>query len=203
MARKPKSESTTGKDPATGDNALSDDERQTLALDWLRKFEAADGAVKEAQLELRAITKLMKAELGKDAVKLMREMIAMRTPKGEAEIRADMERKARAARYMAAPFGNQFELFEKDRTPIVDRATAEGLRDGKLGASRKPDYAPQTDAYRAYMTAYDDGQKSIFTLQRKKDAAAFDQAEAGDEAGDADDGDEGDGDDASEARTEH
>lgn len=170
-------------------NALTDDERQTLALQWLKKYEATLAAKNKSASEHSNLCKKMKSELGDDAVDLMKDMIAARTDEGEAALKAKMERAARAARYMAAPLGAQMELYDEDRTPAVDRATAEGLRDGKLGVTAKPDYAPGTKQFDAYMQAWHDGQKAITNFQKMQDAAVFDQA-GGDAENEGEDGDE-------------
>lgn len=171
-------------------NALTEGEKQTLALQWLRKFETSLAAKNKAASEHAALCKKMKAEIGDDAIDLMKDMIAARTDEGEAALKAKMERAARAARYMAAPLGAQMELYDEDRTPAVDRATAEGLRDGKLGVTASPDYAPGTQQFDAYMQAWHDGQKAITNFQKMQDAAVFDQADAGaDDAADNEDED--------------
>lgn len=195
MPRRKKSDQPEQQAAEDRRNDLTDAERQTLALQWLRKFETSLAAKNKAASEHSGLVKKMKAEIGDDAVDLMKDMIAARTDEGEAALRAKMERAARAARYMAAPLGSQLEIFDEDRTPAVDRATAEGLRDGKLGVTAAPDYAPGTPQYDAYMGAWHDGQKSIMEFQRKQDGALFDQADAESEAEDGD----GDGEDEDSA----
>lgn len=167
-----------------GKNDLTEGERQTLALSWLKQYETTLAAKNKAASDHSNLCKRMKTEIGKDAVDLMKDMIAARSPEGEADLRGKIDRAMRAARYMAAPLGAQLEIFDEDRTPAVDRATAEGLRDGKLGVTAKPDYAPETEQFKAYMTAWHDGQKSIMDFQRMQDSKVFDAAET--DEGDAD-----------------
>jgi hypothetical protein len=182
MARKPKKQTAAndrGADDAKTSNELTDDERQTLALSWLKQYEATLAAKNKAASEHSNLCKRMKGEVGDDAVDRMKDMIAARTDEGSAALRKKIERAMWAARCMAAPLGSQLELIDtEDRMPAVDRATAEGLRDGKLGITAKPDYAPGTEQFNAYMTAWHDGQKSIMDFQRAHDAAIFDDAEA-------------------------
>lgn len=184
MARKPKKadDSTSAQS-----NELTDEEQQTLFLMHKREYEAALAAKKKADAEFKNTCKLAKSELGKHAVAMIKDAIALETEAGEEDIQADIERKLKVARWMAVPLGSQMEMFE-DRTPAVDRAKAEGLRDGKAGKPFTTEHQRGTEQFEAYSDGYAAGQKAIFAIQRKEDAELFEEEGDGDdEAGNHED----------------
>lgn len=156
---------------------LTEDQRQALAFSHKRQYEAALAKKKAADAEFKNACKRIKAELGDEGVDLIKDMILIATEEGEAKIRAAMERQMRAARYMAAPLGAQFEMFDADRTPAVDRARAEGRRDAMAGEALVNPYdssVPQADAY---AEGWHEGQKAAIEAQKVADGALFDAAE--------------------------
>lgn len=161
---------------------LTDEQRQSLALQWKRQYEPSLAAKKKSASDHSNLCKKIKAELGDDGVDLIKEMILAETEEGEEELQKRVERQLRAARYMAASLGSQFEMFDQDRTPSVDRARAEGKRDGMAGVPMKPQYDPSVPQYDQYVEGYQEGQKAIFNIQREDDAALFEAAESGEEA---------------------
>lgn len=201
-----------GAAPATGSNELSDEDRQNLFFHHRRSYQAKLDAKKKADAELKAAAKLAKAEIGPHAVEMIKASFALETEEGEAEIKARIEREFQVAKWMAVPLGEQTDLFV-DRTPAVDRATAEGLRDGKLGAPRSTGYVKGSPQFAAYDAAYYDGQKAIANWGKARDARVFDQEEADErrrdlasqkpDFGEADDAEDAGGDDPTDARTAH
>ena len=66
------------------------------------------------------------------------------------------------ARWLGHPMGAQLDMFEApDRTPIADRAYDEGKQASIENRSAKPSYAPETEAYRSYMSGYHDHQREL------------------------------------------
>ena len=185
MPRKKKTDTepkTNGAGPGhNGPPELTDEQKQALALQWKKQFQSSLTAKNKAASEHSNLCKRMKTEMGKDAVDLVKTMIAMETEEGEAEVKAKIEMQMRAARYMAAPMGAQFDIFE-DRTPAVDRAREEGKRDGMAGETAVPSYDSGTPQYDAYMEGWHSGQAAIFDIQKLQDGEIFDQAEASAEA---------------------
>lgn len=145
---------------------LTPEQRKALTFQHLKSYERLLGLKKAADKALKDGCKLIKAELGADGVSLIKDMIAMRTPEGEADIRAAIERQRRAAEYMGAPLGAQLALFDQeDRTPAVDRARAEGERDGMDGKSLSNPYDASLPQAEAYAEGWHFGQKAIFNIQ--------------------------------------
>jgi hypothetical protein len=176
MARKPTEEKllkdgdlTGGKvtpPPALGHNQLSDADKQALFFSWKKQYVAALAKKKAADAELKNVAKKAKAELGDDAVDSIKDAIALESEDGEAIIKAAIERQLRVARWMAVPFGSQGDMFgEPDRTPGVDRAFAEGRRDGLDGKTLNNPYASDLPQSERYATGWHDGQKAIFNIK--------------------------------------
>lgn len=85
--------------------------------------------------------------------------LALQTPEGEAEFKAEMANRLLAAAYSDADIGDQLSLFlDGDRTPAVDRAYKEGQSCAMKNMAAVPKYDPSTDAYKAFMDGYHDEQ---------------------------------------------
>ncbi len=118
---------------------LTEDEQRALTYSWKKKWEAQQAVVAAAKAELTAIENGAKSELGKHAVKDIKEMILIEQPGGNASVQAAVERQLRLARWVNSPVGSQFEFFE-DRRPAEDRAFEEGKTAGLQGLPRKSPY---------------------------------------------------------------
>lgn len=167
-------------EPQTGHNKepLTDEQQAALGFQHKKAYEAALAVKKTADASFKNVCKLAKAEMGDDAVDTIKDMIAAETEEGEAKLKARIERALKAARWMAVPLGAQSELFaEPDRMPAVDRARAEGKRDGMAGKTLKSPYDQTLPQNEAYHEGWQEGQKAIFAIQRGEDGALFDAAE--------------------------
>lgn len=162
---------------------MTEQQKQALAIQHKKHYQASLARKKEADADFKNVCKRAKAEVGDDAVDLIKDMILLETEEGEAKIKAGIERQKRAALYMAAPLGAQFSMFE-DRTPAVDRAREEGVRDGMEGKTLHPPYDPGTEQFQSYQDGWHQGQAAIFDIQKLEDASAFD--EVADDIGDTD-----------------
>lgn len=150
---------TTPTEPKRTIEDLDDDQRQVLFFQHKRTYESALAAKKTATANFLNATKLARADLGKGAIKDIKTAIQLEEDGGEEVLRAEIENQLRVARWMGAPLGSQADLFgDADRTPLADRAFAEGKRDGLAGKACKTDHAPSTEAYRFYMSGYQEGQ---------------------------------------------
>jgi hypothetical protein len=161
--------------PAIGDNQLNDDELRTLAFQHRDRYSSALAKKKAADANFKAICKMAKAEMGDGAVDIIKDLIALEDPEGEANLRARLKRQADAMRWAGLPLGTQIEfaLGEVDRTPAVDRAFDEGKKQSAENQPAKPPYDPSTPQYRAYLDGYAEHQASLAaTLGRGPDAAA-------------------------------
>ena len=90
-------------------------------------------------------------------------MILLATPEGEEAIKAEMERSARVLRWAGVAVGTQASLFGEDRTPITERAFAEGRRAGLLGESHNNAYHVTNDGHAEYNAGYIEGQAALAT----------------------------------------
>lgn len=147
-------------DGESGAQVLQGDAYQALALQGKKAYEDSLALKKKADADFKNTCKRIKADLGPKGVDLIKDMILVATPEGEKELKARAERAQRAARYMATSLGFQFDFFE-DRTPVIDRANAEGQRDAMSGAEMTTEYAPGTIEYQAYLTGYHKGGETL------------------------------------------
>ena len=101
--------------------------------------------------------------MGSGAVAIIKDLIALEDPEGEAGMRAELARRADAMRWAGLPLGTQLamQLAEPDRQPAVDRAFDEGKKQSAEGKPAKPDYDPSTPQYRSYMEGYAEHQASL------------------------------------------
>lgn len=153
--------------PVLGHNSgdtpgLSEDQRIALTFVHKRAYENALAAKKKADAEFKNVAKLARAELGSDAIDDIKDMIAMETEEGELAIKAAIERQLRVARWMGLPYGAQAGLFDNiDRTPAVEKAYANGKRDGLAGASQNNPHDPSVPQHGEYLRGWQDGQAVI------------------------------------------
>lgn len=140
--------------------------RQALALQHMKLYEAALAEKKAAAADFLAVTRQIKAELGKNGVKLIKDMILVSTPEGEEELRERAERARQAARYMAAELGHQFSFLDKGEVlSSTDRAYEEGRRDGANEAPMAPDYPPGSEEFQQYATGWHEGTAALKTVR--------------------------------------
>jgi hypothetical protein len=77
---------------------LTDDELCALTYQWKRDYEIALADKKAADAELKNVCKRAKAELGPRALDLIKGLILLETPEGEASMRAAIEQQIRIAK---------------------------------------------------------------------------------------------------------
>lgn len=132
------------------------------------------------QAKLKVVEKFgkdVKAALKADGYKVIEMQIAddlAGSPKSEAKIQMQVEDRLRVAQWIGHPMGSQMDLFaQPDRTPLSDRAYDKGKQASMENQAARPDYAPETEAYREYMRGYHDHQATIGKgFKKKPDAAA-------------------------------
>lgn len=184
MARPKKTAAPAEKKPTT--EQLDDEALQALAFQHKKKYEHLLAAKKKADADFKNGCKLAKAELGDDAIDIIKDLIALDSEEGEARIKATVERQLRVARWAGAELGTQFEMFEgEDRTPAVDRAYAAGKRAGMAGEPAKPPHAPSTPQYAKWMEGHGDGQEALARATFKAPAAETEEGAAEREDADA------------------
>jgi hypothetical protein len=180
MARKPKTNPDApgakaekpDRTPAIGDNKLTDDELRTLAFQHRDAYARALELKKAADASFKNVCKHAKAEMGDGAVDVIKDLIALQDPEGEAEIRAKLKLRADAMRWAGLPLGTQIELAlgEVDRQPAVDRAFDEGKKMSAEGKPAKPVYDPSTPQYRAFMDGYAEHQAVLLSTVGRGDS---------------------------------
>lgn len=167
------SEETEAGPGHNGPPELTEDQRISLSFTHKRAYENALEMKKEAARSFLQVCKLAKAELGAEAVDDIKEMIALETEEGEKKFKANLERQIKVARWMGLPVGAEPKLFaDVDRTPAVDKARANGKRDGLAGNRQSPNADPSTEQYRAYMEGFYEGNSVLAQGLAPKPAAA-------------------------------
>lgn len=133
-----------------------DREEKALFLNHLPLVKKARERIASATSEIRLLYKRAKAEGGFTKADFDT-AIAVETAENEARERAAIARKLKIAKIMGSSLGAQLDMFlEPDRTPLADRAYAEGEKasmENKSGGASPP-YDPSTEAYRQYMAGF-------------------------------------------------
>ena len=157
--KKPALKKTKAKEPkSAGSKSNSvDPEKRALFLADKSAYEKASEKLKKAQAAVRTLGKTIKADgFSMRQIKLS---IQLETPEGEADFKASVANDLLAAQYVGATIGSQLSMFmEPDRTPAVDIASDEGIKDAMEHKVAKPKYDPSTPQHAAYLTAYHEEQ---------------------------------------------
>jgi len=158
-------------------NEMTDAQRAKLTFQHKEKYERLLADKKAADNKLTAFGKEIKADLGKEGLANIKDMIALSEPEGEARLKEDMERRRKVFEWLAIPMGTQGALFpDVDPRPITERAWAEGKRAGLAGEPFKNPYHPTNDGHKPYEKGWREGQdvkieKGIVRLVDTKAAA--------------------------------
>lgn len=161
---KPKKDKGGAAAPKQSLESISDDQLYSLTEQHRQKYEIILEAKKKGDKALIDYGKIIKADLGAKGLQDIKDLMALETPEGEAAMKAEMERKARVMRWMNIPIGTQGGLFvDADRTPIAERAYADGKRQGLAGESQNNPHHHTTEAAREHTRGYGDGQATLAT----------------------------------------
>lgn len=165
----------------SGAETLNDKDLQALTVHHKGKYVESLANKKKYDKEFRDACKKAVADLGDNAVDDIKDMILLETEEGEAKIKAQIDRRMRIARWMALPLGVQSDfLWQPDRTPLVDRAKAEGFMAGLSGnVNCMPPYDGEPG--QAWISAWHDGQakrvrENIKPTSELKPAATSEQS---------------------------
>jgi predicted Holliday junction resolvase-like endonuclease len=142
----------------SGHNKLTDDQLQALLFQHVKSYEKTLAAKKEADAKFKNACKTARAELGKDGVDQIKQVILLQQPEGEAALRAMIERQLRVARYVGSPIGTQFGLLDGIDESAEDRAYDAGKRIGLAGEPCKSPYMESTEEGQAWMEGFHEGQ---------------------------------------------
>ena len=137
-------------------DALTDDMQKALANIHQKEFNKSLAAKRAAAADHQTIVARIKSESGD--IKQLKVMNDLETPAGEAKVREDLERILKAAKWKQSKLGDQFQLFDDkpDRTPIDDRAFADGKADG-LNGDPPDNQKYQGPLLQRYMAGYHEG----------------------------------------------
>jgi hypothetical protein len=164
MAKSKKDKGGASASPKRTAETISDDQLYSLTEQHRQKYEIVLQAKKESNKKLIDLGKIIKADLGAKGLQDIKDLIALATPEGEASMKAEMERQARVMRWMGVPIGSQGALFgDADRTPIAERAFADGKRQGLAGESQSNPHHHTTEAGRQHDLGYAEGQTTLAT----------------------------------------
>jgi hypothetical protein len=169
MAKKEKALKAVG---GIGHNSgeLNDDQLQALTRQHAEKRSILVNAEKKAKADRMNFDKLIKAELGAKGLADIKLLEQLSTPEGEAELKAEMERQARVARWAGLQVGTQGSLFDEDRRTVGERAFDEGKRIGLSGGDCKPTHQPGTEAYEKFVEGWHAGQAVLAAGFKKPEA---------------------------------
>jgi hypothetical protein len=163
MGRKPKKDGATSASKQTIEG-ISDDQRYSLVEQHRQTFERLLATKKAADAALRNHGKIIRADLGKYGMDEIKGVMEGSTPEGEISIKARIERDVRILRWMQVPIGSMEDLFPaNDRTPLVERAYADGKRQGLAGGSQNNPHHHTTAAAGEHDRGYADGQQTLAT----------------------------------------
>lgn len=143
--------------PAPRDhNAMSDDQEQKLTRDHAARRLQLLKAETDAKAARLKFDKVIKADLGEHGLANIKLLEKLESDKGEDEIKADLERRAKVARWAGLQIGTQGSLFENDRRSMNEKAFEEGKRDGLKGADPKSPYSGEAE--QEYLKGWHTGQ---------------------------------------------
>lgn len=150
---------------------LSDEQRQVLFLQNLKKVKAAKEAMGAASSSLRLAYKVAKSD--GFAKKKIDYAIDLEKDDGKAMLE-ERRQEQEIAKWLGHPIGTQADLFDSgkptDDRPLRDRAFDEGKRAGMLSEGPlKPPYDPGSDAYEGYVEGWHRGQEALVNIKKTKD----------------------------------
>lgn len=164
--------------PNGGPPELTDDQRQALFFQHLKRVRTLKEKMASVNGELRAAYKVAKSELGSDAKAQLADALLLETDEGQAKMEAAIARQARIARWMAVPLGAQPDFFNTDMAPATDRAFDAGKAARLQGQPLKPPHDPSVEQYRAWSEGWHAGSDALAAADRRDDEMAFGEADA-------------------------
>lgn len=146
-------------------SSLTDDEQRALTLHHMRLYAAADALVEKAKGERQMVGDQARADLGKGAVKDIKDLIAAGDEK---KVKAAIERSMRLARWAGVPINFQLDMFA-DREPAEEKWAKDGKHAGMSGDVCQPPGHLPTSAHNTWISAWHDGQAILAGAFAKRD----------------------------------
>lgn len=171
--KKPAPTSDGEERPNGGPPELTDDQRQALFFQHLKRVRTLKEKMASVNGELRAAYKVAKSELGSDAKAQIADALLLETDEGQAKMEAAIARQARIARWMAVPLGAQPDFFNTDMAPATDRAFDAGKAARLQGQPMKPPHDPSVPQHDSWLEGYHAGSRALIDAQKRDDALVF------------------------------
>jgi len=163
MAKKDKAASSAPKTSPIQDE-LTDGQIYSRTEDKRQEYERLLKLKTDHSANFLNFCKETRKLLGDNAIDDIKELIAGKTPEGEARLKAQVERRIRVLRWMEVPIGTHGELFPAiDSAPITERAFNTGRRHALAGDPRNNQHHHTTEAHRSYEAGYVEGQAEKIT----------------------------------------
>lgn len=138
----------------------TEDQVRELFLKHRNPWNAAQASLKSAKKRLADVVAALKNDGFKKKQMEIADMFG--EVKGEARVTAEVADRLQVARWLGHPMGAQLDLFaQPDRTPITESAYDAGKMASMQNEGRKPPHAPETEAYRSWMSGYEDHQREL------------------------------------------
>lgn len=155
-----------------GTSQMDDDQLQGLTRQHAQKRAKLLETEKKAKADRMNFDKVIKSDLGPKGLSDIKLLEKLETPEGEAEIKAEIDRQIRVARWAGLSVGTQASLFGEDRRPIEERAAEDGKRAGLAGKDCDPPHAAGTEAREAWIANWHEGQAVLATGFKQKEPEA-------------------------------
>lgn len=156
----------------TRNEPLTDDELHALTLQHKKKYESALAKKKAADADLKSVCKVLKADLGDFGLKDIKDMIAAEEDGFDEKFQAELERKARLARWLGIDLGTQADLFDFGavKPGLAERAYEDGKRAGMAGEVCAPPFDGGGEAHQKFVEGWHAGQAVLAGQIKKTDA---------------------------------
>lgn len=135
-------------------------QRRDLAFQHKHQYSHLLARKKEADAVFKNRCKLIRSDLGKDGVDLIKAMILLGTDQGELLMKQGIAVQLEAAQYEGANIGSQLEMFGPSPGEAIEIARGEGRKAGKQGKPAKPPYDPG-DQFQAWLQGHGEGNAEL------------------------------------------
>lgn len=175
-AEKAKKQATKAAAPAAPEERqhnLSDDQRKALLFLNMKPIRALKLEMASVSGKLRAAYKTAKSDgFTKQDIDFA---FALENDKDD-QVAERRRREQQLALWMQHPIGEQPDMFDQqpDRTPLSDRAFAQGKTAGMEGKPMASPYDVGLEAGQRWIEGWHAGQAAIFDIQKLRDAGEFD-----------------------------
>lgn len=145
--------------PAPAPKSLNDDELQVLAEQHKGNYQTALAAKKKADADFKNACKRAKAELGKEAIDIIKTLIECDTPEGEARVIGRLKTTMTAARWAGVEVGTQFGMFTEEEAG-GSRLHEEGKRAAMRGEACKAPADATADGQQEWIAGWHKGNEA-------------------------------------------